>query len=175
MSFCVPPLCVYARAGCVCVCLLRPRSHAYAPPRTHIPQSHLLCGVLWWGAELSYCVALGVSRHHLLQLYQFSRLVHDELPLISEQFEEHGVEPFLYATPWFLSIFNSQFPQAFCNEVFDHFLLEGTPTHDHAHALARPHPRTSTPIPMCPGHSPSPPHPTPLPIPYTCSSCSSRG
>lgn len=36
-----------------------------------------------------------------VQLYQFSRLVHDKLPVISTLLTKNGVEPFLYATPWF--------------------------------------------------------------------------
>ena len=40
-------------------------------------------------------------------------------------YQEHGVEPFFYAAPWFLSLFSSTFPQEFSTVVFDNALLDG--------------------------------------------------
>lgn len=58
-----------------------------------------------------------------VQLYQFTRLVHDQCPAVFQHFERHGIEPFLYATPWFLSLFSSQFPLPFCERVMGMYLL----------------------------------------------------
>lgn len=52
-----------------------------------------------------------------LQLYQLSRLVHDFVSPVFEHLQSHSIDPFLYATPWFLSIFNSQFPHEFAARV----------------------------------------------------------
>lgn len=60
-----------------------------------------------------------------IQLYQFSRLLHDHCPAVFAHFEQHAIEPFLYATPWFLSVFSSQFPVAFCERVMDWILVDG--------------------------------------------------
>eukprot|EP00050_Salpingoeca_kvevrii_P004137 m.243553 g.243553 ORF g.243553 m.243553 type:complete len:929 (+) comp10951_c0_seq1:2580-5366(+) len=54
-----------------------------------------------------------------IQLYQYSRLLHDLCPKVYNHFECHGVEPFLYATPWFLSFFSSQFSVEFSIRVLD--------------------------------------------------------
>lgn len=53
-----------------------------------------------------------------LHLYQLSRLLHDRLPNIYNYFEKHDVSPTLYATPWFLTLFASQFPLGFVTRVF---------------------------------------------------------
>lgn len=53
-----------------------------------------------------------------LHLYQLSRLLHDRLPIIYNYFEKHDVSPTLYATPWFLTLFASQFPLGFVTRVF---------------------------------------------------------
>eukprot|EP00035_Acanthoeca_spectabilis_P010911 m.192671 g.192671 ORF g.192671 m.192671 type:complete len:1403 (-) comp15170_c0_seq2:34-4242(-) len=60
-----------------------------------------------------------------VQLYQFNRLLLDHLPAISNLLQEFNVEPFLYATSWFLTLFCAQFPLDFCNFVLDNVLLEG--------------------------------------------------
>ena len=60
-----------------------------------------------------------------VQLYQFSRVLHDLCPEVYLHLTELGIEPFLYATPWFLSVFSSQFPQVWCRRIMDFFLLDG--------------------------------------------------
>ena len=66
-----------------------------------------------------------------VQLYQLNRLILDHLPGISAQLQDYNVEPFLYATSWFLTLFCSQFPLEFCNFVLDNVLLEGVSSHLH--------------------------------------------
>ncbi|XP_019854945.1 PREDICTED: TBC1 domain family member 1-like isoform X2 [Amphimedon queenslandica] len=60
-----------------------------------------------------------------IKLYQFSRLVHDSLPALHVHLEDHDVTPFLYAAPWFLTLFSSQFPLNFVARLMDLILFEG--------------------------------------------------
>lgn len=53
-----------------------------------------------------------------LHLYQLSRLLHDRLPAIYDHFDKHEVSPTLYAAPWLLTLFASQFPLGFVTRVF---------------------------------------------------------
>lgn len=59
-----------------------------------------------------------------VKLYQLSRLVHDRLPELYEHFDLYEVAPTLYAAPWLLTIFASQFPLGFVTRVFDLIFLE---------------------------------------------------
>ncbi|XP_076232000.1 PTB_TBC1D1_like and TBC domain-containing protein plx isoform X2 [Calliopsis andreniformis] len=61
-----------------------------------------------------------------LYLYQLSRLLHDRLPAIYNHFDKHEVSPTLYAAPWLLTLFASQFPLGFVTRVFDLIFLEST-------------------------------------------------
>ncbi|XP_058793503.1 TBC1 domain family member 1 isoform X2 [Phymastichus coffea] len=61
-----------------------------------------------------------------LHLYQLSRLLHDRLPSIYNHFDKHEVSPTLYAAPWLLTIFASQFPLGFVTRVFDLLFLESS-------------------------------------------------
>ncbi|XP_063986457.1 TBC1 domain family member 1 isoform X1 [Diachasmimorpha longicaudata] len=61
-----------------------------------------------------------------LHLYQLSRLLHDRLPSIYCHFDKHEVSPTLYAAPWLLTLFASQFPLGFVTRVFDLLFLESS-------------------------------------------------
>ena len=43
--------------------------------------------------------------------------LHDLLPDVHAHLEEHGVDPFLYATPWFLTVFSSTFSLRFSSRI----------------------------------------------------------
>lgn len=58
-----------------------------------------------------------------LHLYQLSRLLHDRLPTIYNHFDKHEVSPTLYAAPWLLTLFASQFPLGFVTRVFGKIFL----------------------------------------------------
>ncbi|XP_057670519.1 TBC1 domain family member 1 isoform X1 [Diorhabda carinulata] len=60
-----------------------------------------------------------------IKLYQLSRLIHDQLPDIYDHFDYYEVAPTLYAAPWLLTVFASQFPLGFVARVFDLIFLEG--------------------------------------------------
>ncbi|XP_073833474.1 PTB_TBC1D1_like and TBC domain-containing protein plx isoform X2 [Musca autumnalis] len=61
-----------------------------------------------------------------LQLYQLSRLVKDHLPALYVWLDQNDVSPTLYAAPWILTVFSSQFPLGFVARVFDLMFLESS-------------------------------------------------
>ncbi|XP_060603835.1 TBC1 domain family member 1-like isoform X2 [Ruditapes philippinarum] len=60
-----------------------------------------------------------------IQLYQLTRLLHDNYKDLYDHFEMHEIAPTLYAAPWFLTLFASQFPLGFVARVFDLILIQG--------------------------------------------------
>ncbi|UYV60394.1 TBC1D4 [Cordylochernes scorpioides] len=60
-----------------------------------------------------------------IQMYQLSRLLHDFHPDLYNHFDTHEISPTLYAAPWFLTFFASQFPLGFVARLFDLVLLQG--------------------------------------------------
>ncbi|XP_070693811.1 TBC1 domain family member 4 isoform X3 [Pempheris klunzingeri] len=61
-----------------------------------------------------------------IQMYQLSRLLHDYHRELYNHFEEHEICPSLYAAPWFLTLFASQFPLSFVSRIFDFVFAQGT-------------------------------------------------
>ncbi|XP_042326164.1 TBC1 domain family member 1 isoform X3 [Sceloporus undulatus] len=61
-----------------------------------------------------------------IQMYQLSRLLHDYHRDLYNHFEAHEIGPSLYAAPWFLTMFASQFPLGFVARVFDLLFLQGS-------------------------------------------------
>ncbi|XP_069487920.1 TBC1 domain family member 1 isoform X8 [Ambystoma mexicanum] len=61
-----------------------------------------------------------------IQMYQLSRLLHDYHRDLYNHLEEYEIGPSLYAAPWFLTMFASQFPLGFVARVFDIIFLEGS-------------------------------------------------
>uniref|UniRef100_A0A8D2JFN6 TBC1 domain family member 1 n=1 Tax=Varanus komodoensis TaxID=61221 RepID=A0A8D2JFN6_VARKO len=61
-----------------------------------------------------------------IQMYQLSRLLHDYHRDLYDHFEAHEISPSLYAAPWFLTMFASQFPLGFVARVFDILFLQGS-------------------------------------------------
>ncbi|XP_065489564.1 TBC1 domain family member 1 isoform X7 [Caloenas nicobarica] len=61
-----------------------------------------------------------------IQMYQLSRLLHDYHRDLYNHLEAHEIGPSLYAAPWFLTMFASQFPLGFVARVFDMLFLQGS-------------------------------------------------
>ncbi|XP_042312698.1 TBC1 domain family member 4 isoform X11 [Sceloporus undulatus] len=61
-----------------------------------------------------------------IQMYQLSRLLHDYHRDLYNHLEENEISPSLYAAPWFLTLFASQFSLGFVARVFDTIFLQGT-------------------------------------------------
>ncbi|GFS00460.1 TBC1 domain family member 4 [Elysia marginata] len=60
-----------------------------------------------------------------MKLYQLTRLLHDHCRDVYDHFENHDISPTLYAAPWFLTLFASQFPLGFVARVFDMIFVQG--------------------------------------------------
>ncbi|KAJ2943321.1 hypothetical protein O0L34_g12126 [Tuta absoluta] len=66
--------------------------------------------------------SLSVTGH--IKLYQLSRLLRDHEPELHAKLEALDISPALYAAPWMLTLFTSQFPLGFVVRVFDLIFLE---------------------------------------------------
>lgn len=51
-------------------------------------------------------------------MYQLSRLIHDNFRDLYDHLEKYEVGPTLFAAPWFLTLFASQFPVGFVARLF---------------------------------------------------------
>ncbi|XP_061735749.1 TBC1 domain family member 4 isoform X3 [Nerophis ophidion] len=60
-----------------------------------------------------------------IQMYQLSRLLHDYHRDLYNHLEEYEICPSLYAAPWFLTLFASQFPLGFVSRIFDFLFIHG--------------------------------------------------
>ncbi|GFY05647.1 TBC1 domain family member 1 [Trichonephila clavipes] len=60
-----------------------------------------------------------------IQMYQLSRLIHDNYKDLYDHLEKFDIAPTLYAAPWFLTLFASQFPVGFVARLFDLIFLCG--------------------------------------------------
>ncbi|CAF0988440.1 unnamed protein product [Brachionus calyciflorus] len=58
-------------------------------------------------------------------MYQFSRFLEDNCEDVFAHFENYDVSASLYAAPWFLTLFSSQFQIGFVARVFDFLFAEG--------------------------------------------------
>lgn len=60
-----------------------------------------------------------------LQLYQITRLLRDYEYEMFHHFDRYDISPSLYAAPWFLTLFASQFPLGFVARLLDLIYLMG--------------------------------------------------
>lgn len=65
-------------------------------------------------------------------MYQLSRLLHDYHRDLYNHFEEHEICPSLYAAPWFLTLFASQFPLSFVSRIFGIYAVTSNAS-NHSH------------------------------------------
>lgn len=61
----------------------------------------------------------------LLKLYQFDRLLEDNLPKLHTHFKRQGVQSSMFASQWFLTFFAYKFPLEFVLRIFDIVIAEG--------------------------------------------------
>jgi len=59
-------------------------------------------------------------------MYQLTRLLAETHPSLYRQLDQLEVDPSLYATPWFLTLFAAHFPLGFVARVFDLLFFEGS-------------------------------------------------
>lgn len=60
-----------------------------------------------------------------VQLYQLCRLLHSRQRALYTHLDQFDIAPALYAAPWFLTLFASQFPLGFVSRLFDAVFLQG--------------------------------------------------
>lgn len=60
-----------------------------------------------------------------VQLYQLCRLLYSRNRELYQHLDHFDIAPALYAAPWFLTLFASQFPLGFVSRLFDAVFLQG--------------------------------------------------
>ncbi|KAI9303291.1 rab-GTPase-TBC domain-containing protein [Cunninghamella echinulata] len=61
-----------------------------------------------------------------LKLYQFDALVAEHLPHISRHLKRRGIDPTMYASQWFMTLFAYKFPLDIVFRIYDIVFTEGT-------------------------------------------------
>lgn len=63
-----------------------------------------------------------------LKFYQLEHLLEEHMPDLHQHFTTIGIEPFTYASQWFLTVFTAKFPLNAVFYIMDIFLLDGMNT-----------------------------------------------
>ncbi|KAH7298239.1 hypothetical protein KP509_25G033200 [Ceratopteris richardii] len=82
----------------------------------------LLKGAVHAPMEGLYLVGLPLVQQYL---YQLSRLVKEQLPKLGAHFDEEMINPSMYASQWFITVFSYSFPFPLALRIWDVFLFEG--------------------------------------------------
>ncbi|XP_020588827.1 EVI5-like protein isoform X2 [Phalaenopsis equestris] len=82
----------------------------------------LLKGAVHAPMEGLYQVGLPLVQQYL---FQFERLVKDYLPKLGQHFSEEMINPSMYASQWFITVFSYSFPFPLALRIWDVFLFEG--------------------------------------------------
>lgn len=82
----------------------------------------LLKGAVHAPMEGLYLVGLPLVQQYL---YQLDRLVKEQLPKLGAHFEEEMINPSMYASQWFITVFSYSFPFPLALRIWDVFLSEG--------------------------------------------------
>ncbi|CAM6030308.1 unnamed protein product [Sphagnum balticum] len=82
----------------------------------------LLKGAVHSPMEGLYLVGLPLVQQYL---FQFERLVQDLVPKVGKHFENEMINPSMYASQWFITVFSYSFPFSLALRIWDVFLSEG--------------------------------------------------
>ncbi|CAM6103036.1 unnamed protein product [Calypogeia fissa] len=82
----------------------------------------LLKGAVHVPMEGLYLAGLPLVQQYL---FQFERLVREQLPRLGAHFEEEAINPSMYASQWFITVFSYSFPFSLELRIWDVFLHEG--------------------------------------------------
>eukprot|EP00249_Psilotum_nudum_P022438 c28518_g2_i4 orf=618-1697(+) len=82
----------------------------------------LLKGTVHAPLEGLYLVGLPLIQQYL---FQFEHLVKEELPRLGTHLEEELINPSMYASQWFFTVFSYSFPFPLAVRIWDVFLAEG--------------------------------------------------
>lgn len=91
--------------------------------------------------EQAFCVFARIMQHYglrnlfrnnfdelYLKFYQLEHLLEDQIPDLHKHFARLGIEPFMYASQWFLTVFTAKFPLNAVFYIMDIFLMDGMNT-----------------------------------------------
>lgn len=91
--------------------------------------------------EQAFCVFVRIMQHYglrnlfrhnfdelYLKFYQLEHLLEDHMADLHAHFKRIGIEPFTYASQWFLTVFTAKFPLNAVFYILDIFLLDGMDT-----------------------------------------------
>ncbi|XP_020274885.1 EVI5-like protein [Asparagus officinalis] len=82
----------------------------------------LLKGAVHAPMEGLYLVGLPLVQQYL---FQFEQLVKEHLPKLGQHFSQEMINPSMYASQWFITIFSYSFPFPLALRIWDVFLYEG--------------------------------------------------
>ncbi|KAJ1380797.1 Rab-GTPase-TBC domain [Sesbania bispinosa] len=82
----------------------------------------LLKGAVHAPMEGLYLAGLPLVQQYL---FQFERLVREHLPKLGEHFSREMINPSMYASQWFITVFSYSFPFHLALRIWDVFLYEG--------------------------------------------------
>ncbi|XP_068302707.1 uncharacterized protein [Pyrus communis] len=82
----------------------------------------LLKGAVHAPMEGLYQVGLPLVQQYL---FQFDQLVKEHLPKLGEHFTQEMINPSMYASQWFITVFSYSFPFHLALRIWDVFLYEG--------------------------------------------------
>lgn len=82
----------------------------------------LLKGAVHAPMEGLYLVGLPLVQQYL---FQFEQLVREHLPKLGEHFSQEMINPSMYASQWFITVFSYSFPFNLALRIWDVFLYEG--------------------------------------------------
>ncbi|OWM64461.1 EVI5-like protein [Punica granatum] len=82
----------------------------------------LLKGAVHAPMEGLYLVGLPLVQQYL---FQFDNLVREQVPKLGEHFTQEMINPSMYASQWFITVFSYSFPFHLALRIWDVFLFEG--------------------------------------------------
>ncbi|CAH2989838.1 unnamed protein product [Chilo suppressalis] len=95
----------------------------------HMPEEQAFCLLvrLMYGYGLRELYKDGFEALYM-RLHQLDRLMEEQLTDLRAHFQELGVEPHMFASQWFLTLFTARFPLPLVYHILDVFLLQGMDT-----------------------------------------------
>ncbi|XP_063394182.1 rab GTPase-activating protein 1-like [Cydia fagiglandana] len=95
----------------------------------HMPEEQAFCLLvrLMYGYGLRELYKDGFEELYM-RLHQLDRLMEVQLPDLRAHFQQLGVEPHMFASQWFLTVFTARFPLPLVYHILDVFLLQGINT-----------------------------------------------
>ncbi|XP_038208621.1 rab GTPase-activating protein 1-like isoform X1 [Zerene cesonia] len=95
----------------------------------HMPEEQAFCLLvrLMYGYGLRELYKDGFEALYM-RLHQLDRLMEEQLTDLRAHFCELGVEPHMFASQWFLTVFTARFPLPLVYHILDVFLLQGMDT-----------------------------------------------